>query len=71
MNAVVSERFDEAILEANKADNMVRTMTPLQLFKDYPLLGVPFTVKESCSLKGKQQYKKLIISKLIKFTSRT
>lgn len=55
VNAIVSERFDDAVLDAKKADKMVRTMNPVQIIKDYPLLGVPFTVKESCSLKGTEK----------------
>lgn len=53
LNAVVEDRFGDAIQEAIKADKMVSTMSPLHLIKEYPILGVPFTVKESCSLKGK------------------
>lgn len=54
LNAVVEDRFTEAIEEAKKADKMVEDMPQHQLIKEYPLLGVPFTVKESCSVKGKQ-----------------
>jgi len=50
---VVEDRFGDAIQEAIKADKMVESMSPLHLIKEYPILGVPFTVKESCSLKGK------------------
>lgn len=52
LNAVVEDRFDDAIQDAIKADKMVATMPPTYLIKEYPILGVPFTVKESCSLKG-------------------
>lgn len=52
INAVVQDRFEEALDEAIKADSMVQSMTPVYLLQNYPLLGVPFTVKESCSLKG-------------------
>lgn len=52
INAVVEERFATAIEEAKKADQMISNMQTIWLIKTYPLLGVPFTVKESCSLKG-------------------
>lgn len=52
LNAVVEDRFEDAIQDAIKADKMVATMPPIHLIKEYPILGVPFTVKESCSLKG-------------------
>uniref|UniRef100_A0A182IVS1 Uncharacterized protein n=1 Tax=Anopheles atroparvus TaxID=41427 RepID=A0A182IVS1_ANOAO len=52
INAVVEERFEAAIEEARKADALIRDTQPLWLIKNYPLLGVPFTVKESCGLRG-------------------
>uniref|UniRef100_A0A182MVM3 Amidase domain-containing protein n=1 Tax=Anopheles culicifacies TaxID=139723 RepID=A0A182MVM3_9DIPT len=52
INAVVEERFGAAIEEARKADVLISETQPLWLIKNYPLLGVPFTVKESCSLRG-------------------
>uniref|UniRef100_U5ELF6 Putative amidase n=1 Tax=Corethrella appendiculata TaxID=1370023 RepID=U5ELF6_9DIPT len=52
INAVVEERFSDAIQDARNADNLVNSMPTIALLKTYPLLGVPFTVKESCSLKG-------------------
>lgn len=52
INAVVEDRFDAAIEDAKRADNLVQTTSEFQLIKNYPILGVPFTVKESCSLKG-------------------
>ncbi|XP_055587613.1 fatty-acid amide hydrolase 2-B-like [Uranotaenia lowii] len=52
INAVVEERFSAAIDEARKADEMIANMQTIWLIKTYPLLGVPFTVKESCGLKG-------------------
>lgn len=53
VNAVVEDRFNDALDEARRADKFAATMPPVMLMKDYPLLGVPFTVKESCSVKGK------------------
>uniref|UniRef100_A0A182PA47 Amidase domain-containing protein n=1 Tax=Anopheles epiroticus TaxID=199890 RepID=A0A182PA47_9DIPT len=52
INAVVEERFSAAIEEARKADVLIGETQPLWLIKNYPLLGVPFTVKESCALRG-------------------
>lgn len=52
INAVVEERFEAAIEEARKADALIAETQPLWLIKNYPLLGVPCTVKESCSLRG-------------------
>ncbi|XP_053680462.1 fatty-acid amide hydrolase 2-B-like [Anopheles nili] len=52
INAVVEERFEAAIEEARRADVLIGETQPLWLIKHYPLLGVPFTVKESCALRG-------------------
>ncbi|KNC31564.1 hypothetical protein FF38_12791 [Lucilia cuprina] len=55
VNAVIEERFEEALKDAERADNMLNKC-PLDqtkaLFTQYPILGIPFTVKESCGLKG-------------------
>lgn len=53
INAVVEDRFEAAIEDAKRADRLVQTTSEFQLVTNYPILGVPFTVKESCSLKGK------------------
>lgn len=56
LNAVIEDRYEEAIKDARRADNMMEIVVPEQrgpLFSRYPLLGLPFTVKESCALKGK------------------
>lgn len=52
LNAVVSERFELALEEARRADELVRTSTPSQIAKEKPLLGVPITTKESNSVEG-------------------
>ncbi|XP_035776071.1 fatty-acid amide hydrolase 2-B-like [Anopheles albimanus] len=57
INAVVEERFEAALAEAVAADETVaiarRNGDSLEaLAKRSPLLGVPITVKESCSVKG-------------------
>lgn len=53
LNAVVEERFEAAIEDAKRADRLILTTPKLFIVTNYPILGVPFTVKESCSLKGK------------------
>lgn len=58
INAVVEDRFQEAIEDAKRADKLVQTTPTYLLITNYPILGVPFTVKESCSLKGKYLYPK-------------
>lgn len=52
LNAVVEDRFADALVEAERMDAMIGGMRPDELMARYPLCGVPFTVKESCSLKG-------------------
>lgn len=52
LNAVVEERFVEAINDAKKADIIVAETSPIYVITNYPLLGVPFTVKESIAVKG-------------------
>ena len=52
LNAIVEERFTDAIEDAIRADKIIQTTPQLVILKNYPILGVPFTVKESCSLKG-------------------
>lgn len=53
INAVVEDRFEAAIEDARRADRLVQITSEFQLITNYPILGIPFTVKESCSLKGK------------------
>lgn len=54
LNAVVQDRFKEAQQEANDVDDYIaanaKNMEMIE--NEKPLLGVPFTVKESCGLKG-------------------
>lgn len=52
INAVVEDRFEDAISDAKKADKIVAETSPIYIIKNYPLLGVPFTIKESIALKG-------------------
>lgn len=58
INAVIADRFDAARAEADDADARVRA-TPVTASLP-PLLGVPFTVKESIALAGMPQSAGLI-----------
>lgn len=57
LNAVVEDRFNDAIEESKNIDKFldgIKDEAELEkLEKDKPLLGVPITVKESCSVSGK------------------
>lgn len=54
INAVVDERFDAALIEAKNCDKILESgdVSVGEIAKNKPLFGVPFTVKESCGLKG-------------------
>ncbi|RVE44206.1 hypothetical protein evm_011161 [Chilo suppressalis] len=56
LNAIVEERYRAALEDAKEVDRRIREArqngTLEQLVEDKPILGVPFTVKESCSLGG-------------------
>ncbi|XP_045535050.1 fatty-acid amide hydrolase 2-A [Papilio machaon] len=60
LNAVVDERFEEALQEANTLDQRLHEArwggADRELLKDKPLYGLPFTVKESCSLAGEYRH---------------
>lgn len=51
----MEDRFEEAIKDAMKADKIASETSPIYVITNYPLLGVPFTVKESIALKGMSQ----------------
>lgn len=54
INAVVEDRYLDAIQEAKKVDQLVLNckMSPSELKLRYPLLGCPMTVKESIAVEG-------------------
>ncbi|KAJ8967319.1 hypothetical protein NQ317_000970 [Molorchus minor] len=54
INAIVEERFQQALKEAKNVDDYLTkcSLSEEDLVKIKPLLGVPITVKESCSLQG-------------------
>ncbi|KAB0800611.1 hypothetical protein PPYR_06351 [Photinus pyralis] len=53
LNAVVEDKFDEAIAKAKHFDEIISKsdMDSKELLEKYPLLGLPLTVKESISMK--------------------
>jgi len=51
--AVSEDRFDAALKDAQVADELCHKLTEEELKEKYPLLGVPFTVKEAVGVKGK------------------
>ncbi|XP_018576559.1 fatty-acid amide hydrolase 2-A-like [Anoplophora glabripennis] len=53
LNAVVDDRFEEALEEARKIDKDIQIGNILDVdFQEKPFLGVPFTTKESTAVKG-------------------
>ncbi|XP_077507588.1 fatty-acid amide hydrolase 2-A-like [Amblyomma americanum] len=54
INAAVEERFEEALREAEEADQLVSSgdTSAYQLSQKKPLLGLPFSVKNSIAVKG-------------------
>ncbi|OAD59959.1 Fatty-acid amide hydrolase 2, partial [Eufriesea mexicana] len=47
INAVVEDRYSEALEEAKEVDKLLQTLQYSDSLKEKPLLGVPFTTKES------------------------
>lgn len=54
LNAIVDERFAEALEEANAVDQLIASgaRTIAQMADETPLLGLPLTVKESIAVRG-------------------
>lgn len=54
VNAIVEERFEDALKEAAAVDEMItqNKLSEEELLSCYPLLGIPITIKESISVKG-------------------
>ncbi|CAG4951952.1 unnamed protein product [Colias eurytheme] len=54
LNCLIENRYDEALKEAKEADSYIRSgiKSEEQLLKEKPFLGVPFTTKDSISVKG-------------------
>lgn len=55
LNAIVEPRYEIALKEARNVDKMLSSSdkTTDELEQEYPLLGVPLTVKESIAVEGK------------------
>ncbi|XP_053329754.1 fatty-acid amide hydrolase 2 isoform X2 [Spea bombifrons] len=68
LNAMVCDRFAEALNEARIVDDLVSsgTMDNETLRDKYPLLGIPFTVKEAFALKGMPQSSGLLSRRLVR-----
>lgn len=64
LNAVVEDRFEDALVEARAVDRALE-VRGVEAAEGRPLLGVPFTVKESIAVKGL----KILLSKAAKFLS--
>lgn len=57
INAMVDQRFDDAIREARAVDHLLATTnkTEKDLEQEKPFLGVPYTIKENFQVKGLRQ----------------
>ncbi|XP_015600482.1 fatty-acid amide hydrolase 2 [Cephus cinctus] len=66
LNCVVETRFEEALEEARKCDEMLKMANAPSievLAKEKPFLGVPFTTKDCIGIKGMRQTAGLVIRK--------
>lgn len=54
VNAIVEPRYEVALREARGIDKMIASTdrSPMELANEYPLLGLPMTVKESLAVEG-------------------
>lgn len=64
INAVVDDRFPEALEEAEKVDEFLQNtkLSEAEIEKVKPLLGVPITIKESCSVAGATPLSETLLS---------
>jgi hypothetical protein len=57
VNAVVDQRFEQALEEAREVDRIIASLAPDapldDVARDTPFLGVPFSTKEGIKVKGK------------------
>lgn len=65
LNCLVEERFELALAEAKKADDLVRSgsKTENELAKEKPFLGVPFTTKDCIGVEGLHQTAGVVMRK--------
>jgi len=63
LNCIVEARIAAALDDADAVDRLVASgeKTPQQMEQETPFLGVPFTVKESCSVKGQSRFSPFLI----------
>lgn len=54
LNCVVANRFEEALKEAQKVDDLIasKVIPEERLAEEKPFLGVPFTTKDCIPIKG-------------------
>lgn len=54
LNCVVDERFDDALEDARKVDELIRSGSKIveDIARETPFLGVPFTTKDCIQVKG-------------------
>jgi len=59
INAMVDDRFDLAIDEAKKVDRLIQSgeFDEDELRDKFPLLGVPFTIKDSFCVAGMSSFR--------------
>ncbi|GFW63132.1 fatty-acid amide hydrolase 2 [Trichonephila clavipes] len=65
INAAVDERFDDALKDAKNIDKFLdsKTKSEEEIAKDTPLLGIPFSCKETIGVTGMKQTSGLVRSK--------
>ncbi|KYM89280.1 Fatty-acid amide hydrolase 2 [Atta colombica] len=66
LNCVVAECFEEALKEARKCDELLKSQDAPSvefLAKEKPLFGIPFTTKDCIAVKNMQQTAGLVIRK--------
>lgn len=58
MNCIVADRFEEALKEAQKVDDLIasKVIPAEKLAEEKPFLGVPFTTKDCIPIKGKLNF---------------
>ncbi|KYN07521.1 Fatty-acid amide hydrolase 2 [Cyphomyrmex costatus] len=66
LNCVVAKRFEEALKEARKCDELLKSQDAPSvefLEKEKPLFGIPFTTKDCIAVKNMQQTAGLVLRK--------
>ncbi|KAL0125492.1 hypothetical protein PUN28_004536 [Cardiocondyla obscurior] len=66
LNCVVAQRFEEALKEARKCDELLKSQDAPSvefLAKEKPLFGIPFTTKDCIAVKNMRQTAGLVVRK--------